>query len=76
MELVINISPWPENNPLKHIDSIITVKDKDGIEVLPEESLGGKKVWAKEVNIPVGETYEVIEKKVFRLKNKVGVASK
>lgn len=69
MELVINISPWPENNPLEHIDSIITVKDKDGIEVFPEESLGGKKVWAKEVNIPVGETYEVIEKKVFRLKN-------
>lgn len=66
MELVINISKWPEDSPLEHIRTDIIIKDKnDGIII--EQSITSL-VYVKEIDIPVGETYYVTEKKVFNVK--------
>lgn len=67
MELVINISKWPETSPLEHIRTDIIIKDDNDAIVL-EDSITSL-VYVKEIDIPVGSTYYVTEKKVFSVKD-------
>lgn len=68
MELVINISKWPENSPLEHIGTDIIIKDENDVALFPEERMTNN-VWVKEIDIPVGSTYYVTERKIFKLRD-------
>ena len=68
MELVINISKWPDDSPLEHIGTDIIIKDEDDIELFPEERITGN-IWVKEIDIPVGSTYYVTERKIFKVRD-------
>ena len=68
MELVINISKWPDDSPLEHIGTDIIIKDENDIELFPEERITGN-IWVKEIDIPVGSTYYVTERKIFKVRD-------
>lgn len=68
MELVINITKWPENSPLEHIGTEILIKDENDVLMFPKETITTN-VWVKEIDMPVGVTYYVTERKIFKLKN-------
>ena len=68
MELVINITKWPENSPLEHIGTEILIKDENDVLMFPKETITTN-IWVKEIDMPVGVTYYVTERKIFKLKN-------
>ena len=68
MELVINITKWPENSPLEHIGTEILIKDENNVLMFPKETITTN-IWVKEIDMPVGVTYYVTERKIFKLKN-------
>ena len=68
MELVINTTKWPDDSPLEHIGTEIIIKDENDIEMFPVETMTGN-IWIKEIDMPVGVTYYVTERKIFKLRN-------
>jgi hypothetical protein len=46
----------------------IIIKDEDDIELFPEERITGN-IWVKEIDIPVGSTYYVTERKIFKVRD-------
>ena len=68
MELVINTTKWPDDSPLEHIGTEIIIKDENDIEMFPVEMMTGN-IWIKEIDMPVGVTYYVTERKIFKLRN-------
>lgn len=67
MELVINTTKWPDDSPLEHIGTEIIIKDENDIEMFPVEMMTGN-IWIKEIDMPVGVTYYVTERKIFKLR--------
>ncbi len=67
MELVINISKWPDNSNLEHIATDIIIKDENDIELFPPERITGT-VWVNDIDIPVGDTYYITERKILKVK--------
>ena len=67
MELVINFTKWPEDSPLKHVGTDLIITDENDNILFPIESITSN-IWVKEIDVPVGVTYYVTEKKKFKLK--------